>query len=232
MPKSGKRLAGQDEQKPRTAGKTVASVIARIVSLFFYAAILAIVVMVFLLGDQGGRPRILFGYSAYSVLSGSMQSEIPQGSLVLVQSVDPDTIQIGDDITYVNANRDLVTHRVISIAENYEQSGMRGFVTKGLENPYPDRDAVFADNVVGKVVFHHLLLGNILAYIRDRVWLVVLMAVLLILFFTALRWLIRSSRSSSAPQETAETEPETDDPPAEAASRETKPRETDTKKQP
>ena len=175
----------------KTSG-IASNLISWIVYLIFIALILSAVTTVYLNNTQDSRSRVLFGYSAYIVLTDSMQSEIPQGSLVLVKDTDTDAIQIGDDITFLKIDHSLITHRVVSITEDHEHSGMRGFITQGVENPYPDTDAVFADNVIGKVVFHNLWLGDVLSYIRDRVWVPALAAALLLAFFYALRHMFRS----------------------------------------
>jgi len=185
----------RDKRHRYKGDSPVSSILSWISSLALLALILAAFIVAYMVGFGDIGPRILFGYSADIVLSGSMQSELPQGSLVLVKTVDPETIQIGDNITFIRADRNLITHKVVSITEDYDQSGMRGFTTQGIENPYPDRETVYADNVVGKVIFHSLQLGNILSYIKDRVWVVILGAVLVIAFFSALRYVFRVFRT-------------------------------------
>ena len=58
----------------------------------------------------------IFGLRVFSVLSGSMEPEYYTGDLIYVKPVDPETVEVGDDITFV-LNKDLVvgTHRVIRI---------------------------------------------------------------------------------------------------------------------
>ena len=47
-------------------------------------------------------PR-LAGYSLYSVISGSMEPEIPVGSLVLIHDADPVYVEEGDVIAFYGA---------------------------------------------------------------------------------------------------------------------------------
>ena len=42
----------------------------------------------------------LFGLKPYSVLSGSMESVYPTGSLLYIQKVNPEMLEVGDVITY------------------------------------------------------------------------------------------------------------------------------------
>ena len=113
-----------------------------------------IVAALFVRTTSDGAPRSLAGYSGMIVLTESMQSEIPKGSLVIAQQVDPETLQIGDDITYMANQTTSVTHRIVGINENYENTGQRAFQTQGIMNDQPDSQPVPAVNVVGKVVFH------------------------------------------------------------------------------
>ena len=96
-----------------------------------------------------------------------MQSEIPKGSLVIAQQVDPETLEIGDDITFMANQTTTVTHRIIGIIEDYEGTGQRAFETQGIMNDEPDAQPVPAVNVVGKVIFHSLVLGYIASFIGN-----------------------------------------------------------------
>jgi signal peptidase len=110
----------------------------------------------------------IFGYSFFIVLTGSMEREIPQGSLVVVRQVEPDAVEVGDDITFLSDRDKTVTHRVVRIFEDYEGSGARGFETQGLENPMPDAGIVYAANVVGRAVFHVAGVGDTIDWIKMR----------------------------------------------------------------
>jgi signal peptidase I len=143
--------------------------VSRLCNVLFYAMLLCVLIGGLTYGASGNRN--LFGYSILTVLTSSMQREIPQGSLIIVQYIDdPDTLEKGDDITFLKDKDTTVTHRIVNIYENYEDSGARGFQTKGLENPSPDKDIVYAGNIVGKVVFHFPGAGDTLVWIRNH-WL-------------------------------------------------------------
>lgn len=83
-----------------------------IVSTVLVAVI--VICAVFLMGSR------LLGFEVYTVLSGSMEPEYSVGDLIYVKSVDANSIEVGDPITFI-LNEDLVvaTHRVVRIdAEN------------------------------------------------------------------------------------------------------------------
>lgn len=112
---------------------------------------------VFLMGSR------LLGYEVYTVISGSMEPELSVGDLLYVKPVDPATIQVGDDITFV-LNEDLVvaTHRVVRI-----DAEKKHFYTRGIANDIDDSDPVHFNNVRGVVKFSIPLLGYVSDYIQN-----------------------------------------------------------------
>lgn len=125
--------------------------------IFNGAAIALILVSVFVLlsvvlTPAGQVPRV-FGFSVFRVLTGSMEPEIPEGSLLLVREADTDTIQVGDVISFFSPDPTLEgavnTHRVVDIQT---ENGGKVFYTKGDANVLEDTYPVRADRVVGKVI--------------------------------------------------------------------------------
>ena len=170
----------------------------RIAGMFFYAILIAAVILAFFVnGSGGGAPRDVFGFSAMTVLTKSMQSEIPQDSLVITRRVPPGTIRIGDDITCLRKNSITVTHRVVGIYENYEGSGERAFETKGIENDNPDKDIVYAENVIGKVIFHSYIIGRAMVLIKENLVYAIIIGVLLVGFVIALQFYFSGRRNEA-----------------------------------
>jgi signal peptidase len=160
---------------------------SRVGSVIFYVVLLLAVAGTALLRNTGG-------YSFYTVLTRSMQSEIPQGSLVISKRTDPALIRVGDDVTYLREDNSSVTHRVVGITEDYDKSGARGFQTKGIENELPDPGLVYAANVVGVVQVSVPYLGGGLYWVAQH--LVILLAVLgvLLILSVSLRTFFAESK--------------------------------------
>jgi len=137
-------------------------------NLLFYPVI---VMVLFIAANSGnsGVPKGIMGYSYFNVLSSSMQNEIPKGSFILVKRTAPQALSIGDNITYMRDSQTSVTHKIIGIYENCENSGARGFQTKGTNNGNPDRDIVYEANVVGKVIFTVPVLGAVITYLGANI---------------------------------------------------------------
>jgi signal peptidase len=143
------------------------------------AVILLVVVMFFGNPAASGIPKNIAGYIPMTVLTRSMQSTYPQNSFILAKETDPNDLNIGDDITFLKQNNTTITHRIVGIAENYEGTHKRAFETKGTDNQRKDDEMVYADNVVGKVIFHSLLLGRLLLFAKSNPLLIVAMLFLL-----------------------------------------------------
>jgi signal peptidase I len=150
----------------------------------------SIVVSLFGTGDSTDPPVDILGFSAMTVISRSMQDYIPQNSLILTRNVDPDTINVGDDITYLTELGTTITHRVVYIYENYQGTGEPGFQTQGTNNARPDPEIVYARQLVGMVIFHNLFLGNVVIFIRSYAMFIGIFVVLTIGLIAIARRLI------------------------------------------
>ena len=166
-------------KKNRGALKLLADVL-------FYAAIFAVLVSA-VMSSHDGAPKTVMGYSYYTVLTSSMQSEIPKGSFILVRRTDPAGLNVGDDITFIRGRGATVTHRIVGIDEDYQGSGARGFITKGVNNVNPDKDVVLGKDVVGKVILTLPAMGAVISYLNENIFLVFIMYGLCILLSFCLR---------------------------------------------
>ncbi len=109
-------------------------------------------------------PR-LFGLTPYCVLSGSMQSVYPTGSLIYVEDVLPEKLEVGDVITFRLSGGTVVTHRIIERIPEENNPDVIRFRTKGDENTIADGTLVAYSDVIGKPLFGIPLLGYFAAYL-------------------------------------------------------------------
>ncbi|MEF8894513.1 signal peptidase I [Halodesulfurarchaeum sp.] len=107
-------------------------------------------------------PSLIGAEASYVVLSGSMEPTISTGDAVVVNSVDPSTIDRGDVITYTRGTEALpVTHRVVDIRT--EERGLV-FETKGDANEDADPAPIGAEHVTGKVWFVIPYIGHVILF--------------------------------------------------------------------
>ncbi len=174
MLESGACHSAPPEPKGTGKSKVVWKAVSNII--FCVALVLACFVAVICATNAGDRgARDIAGFYVFNVLSGSMQREIPKGSLVLVKKTDPNLIKLGQNITFFSNNGNkTTTHKVVGILGNFDENGKRGFETKGVENISPDLDITHADNVLGVVILSIPLLGSILQFVKDHLLLILL----------------------------------------------------------
>lgn len=179
------KMSGNVNQKSKNQ-RTALSIAS---SVLFYVGIVAFVFCAFLIrSNQKGRPLMVGGYSAMTVLTGSMENVYPQGSMIITKSVDSNSLEIGDDITYMTGESSSITHRIIGITENYLDTGKRGFETQGVMNEKPDKEIVASANVVGKVVFCSKTMGNIASYITKNWPLLLFVVIVIVGLISFLQW--------------------------------------------
>ena len=136
--------------------------------------LLLLVVAALLFARSEDPDKTIFGYRIYMVLSGSMEPDIPQGSMVAVQEVPPSSLQVGDDITFHtgDADHEVITHRIVEIVPDYEGTGSPGYITQGVARSVPDEEIRPAASVLGRVTLCIPLLGYLLSFFQSDYFLI------------------------------------------------------------
>ena len=134
------------------------------IALKFLSTIIIAVAIVFVFLLHGLK---LFGLTPYCVLSGSMQSVYPTGSVIYVSKVNPEILKENDIITFKMTNGTVATHRIIELVHDKHKSDVIRFRTKGDENQIADGSLVDFSNVIGKPVFCIPLLGYFITFISS-----------------------------------------------------------------
>ena len=140
-----------DSKKDKKSGNILSALLGILGTLIIIAVIVCMLPL--------AVPKLM-GYQTYDVVSGSMEPEIPVGSLVLVKETEPEEILKGDVIAFMSA-RDtgtVVTHRVV---ENDAENGE--FITKGDANEQNDMNPVPYGDLIGRVEKHYPVIGGIMA---------------------------------------------------------------------
>ncbi|WP_107767206.1 signal peptidase I [Nocardioides terrigena] len=121
---------------------------------------LVILVMVVVLAAAVLVPR-LGGATPYTILTGSMQPEMPPGTLVVVRPVGPSDISVGTVITYQleSGKPTVVTHRVTAVG--VDATGELRFTTQGDANNTPDAATVRPVQIRGERWYSVSHLGHL-----------------------------------------------------------------------
>ena len=149
--------------------RSVPSIIS---DLLFYLAFIVVLLYILTSGTNGGTPRTLGGYSWFTVVSRSMQDEIPKGSFILVKKTKD--LAIGDNITFMRDSATSVTHKITAFYDNEDEHGSRGYQTQGLSNDYPDEAIVYDANIIGKVIYVLPEAGVLMTWLGANIHIVLL----------------------------------------------------------
>jgi len=168
-----KQSKGKIVTRKRSKGKIIADAI-------FYMALVAMIVVALAFSRGNTDSLKLGGYRLFEILTSSMKSVYPRGSIILVKETPPKELIVGDDITFISSDNNVITHRIIEIKENHDSTEQSGFVTKGVENDMADEEIVIAGNIIGKVVKSFPKIGAVLGFIRENILLVTVFCIALL----------------------------------------------------
>jgi signal peptidase len=120
---------------------------------------------------------MLGGLDFRTIVSGSMEPEIPVGSVVVIQPVRDDDIRIGDVITYQSTGDLSVTHKVVG----YDLPN-NALITHGIANADGVNEITPYSRVIGRVVFHVPYIGRALLFLSTSRGKIIAATVLIALF--------------------------------------------------
>ena len=144
----------------------------------FIVLFVLLIVSVILIQRLSDNKVTFFGYSIYTVVTGSMVPKYRVGDMLLAKKVDDDAIQIGDDVVYVgNFDGEIVTHQVIRI----EDGDSLKFHTKGINNIMED-PVIDNDQILGKVIMRLTILSFVGKVIRNPYFFWGIMSILIFIF--------------------------------------------------
>ena len=151
--------------------------------------IVASVLFVVILQRASNNAIALGGVRVFNIISESMIPKYNIGDVLVVKSIEPQNIKVGDDIAYIGQestfNQKIVTHQVIKI--DYE-NGEYIFHTKGIANILED-PLVHQNQVFGKVVYKIWIL-SLISKILSNVYVVffgIFVPIVVLIFWTILK---------------------------------------------
>lgn len=117
-----------------------------------------------------------FGWKPFIVLSGSMETEIYAGDLVIVKEVDIEEIKKEDIIAFKQGDI-VITHRIVDIVE---EDGMTKYITQGDNNNTKDNGYVLPEQIEGLYQFKVSRLGNLAMFIQTPIGMISCLSIPLI----------------------------------------------------
>ena len=118
-----------------------------------------------------------FGWKPFIVLSGSMETQISAGDVVVVKETDTQSLKKGDIIAFKEDNV-VITHRIDDITE---ENGEKRYITKGDNNNTQDVGYVLPEQVEGVFQFKIARLGNLAMFIQTPLGMIVCLSIPIII---------------------------------------------------
>lgn len=138
-------------KKKQTVANKIGSALANIALVIAVIICLTVVVQV----TTNGYVQI-GGFSLFRIITGSMEPELPVGSLIICQDTPISQIETNDIVCFRSKNPQIlgqiVTHRVVNITVSGDGAVL--LETKGDANLSADAEYVTQDNLIGKVNYY------------------------------------------------------------------------------
>lgn len=194
--------------------------------IFYWVFIVVLVAGAVLFAASKDPRKNWFGYRTYNVITQSMrvttyengttspkglgaQGGFNPGDTIIIKMDSPESIKVGDIITYNPNSRDTegttyLTHRVVEVL--HELSGQEGlwFVTKGDHNPSED-PPITASMYIGRKVFHIPGIGRVLNLVKNHPIVSLMMFLSLFGCIFMLRWFFAKPKPKKTPPPPQET---------------------------
>lgn len=114
-----------------------------------------------------------YGWKPFIVLSGSMETEISAGDIVVVKEVELNSLKKNDIIAF-NEEDIVITHRIVDIVND---NGKVKYVTKGDNNNENDSNYVLPEQVEGQYKFRLRGIGNFAMFLQTPTGLVICLSI-------------------------------------------------------
>ena len=144
-------MTGKGEQSGTLWRRNVKKTLSAVISILL---IFSIALWVYVLYCVQTKEYVtIFGGNVFQIVSGSMEPQIPVGSLIVSQQSKMEEIQVGDVVVFRSAEpwmyRRVVLHRVVDISQI---NGETVLITQGDANPVADPRYVTRENLIGKMI--------------------------------------------------------------------------------
>lgn len=157
-----------EQKKNNAVFKIIKGLVVAILSI-------VLVINIYIMIQAKTNPKAvpsLFGYKPFIVLSGSMETKIYVGDLVIVKEVDSKSLKENDIIAFRDSENLVTTHRIINVINS--DKGVC-FETKGDNNNTKDDGVVCSDSVEGKFQSRIPKIGNAILFIQEPLGFTVMM---------------------------------------------------------
>lgn len=155
--------------------------IGKIIKILFFLIAIPLLIMsgiiMYKANKYPDKVPDIFGIKPMIVLSGSMESSIYTGDLVLIKNIDTGSLKENDIIAFRNEEDKVTTHRIIEILT---QNGETLYRTKGDNNSAEDANLVKQADIEGIYFARISGVGNFLMFMQQPIGLAVVLLTILV----------------------------------------------------
>ena len=126
-----------------------------------------------------------FGWKPFIVLSGSMETQIMTGDVVVVKEIDAKELKENDIVAFKDTDNIVITHRIIEIIK--DENGNTEYKTKGDNNNDEDNGYVKPEQIEGIYKFRIGKLGNLALFVQTPVGMIICISIPLLMLLL-LQW--------------------------------------------
>lgn len=137
-----------------------------------------------------------------TIMSPSMEPDIPVGSLVIIKKTDRENIRVGDVITFASSGDIPITHKVVG----YELS-QDALITHGIANDEGVNEITPYKNVIGKVAFSIPWLGKPFLLISSKRGKIIAITIIAVLYIVSVFFETIGSKSYDDDEDDDEDKP-------------------------
>lgn len=157
--------------------KTIRGLKIAFITILVFMLIINIFIMIQVKSNSNKVPSI-FGYKSFIVLSGSMESKIDIGDLVIVKQTKFNDLKVNDIIAFRDNENLVTTHRII---DEVNVNNQKCFKTKGDSNNTEDEGVVCEKQVEGKYQWKIAKIGSFIMFIQTPLGFMIMMLTILII---------------------------------------------------
>ena len=191
VPQTAVEMPVEDDRFTGEIAAKKSNPLALIGNIVFYLLLLVLILTALSFASSTNPNKSFFGYRWYWIQTGSMEPELPVGSLAIVNVIEPQYLRVGDDATFLVPSQvgedQFVTHRIVEILPPDDPSGHISFITKGIANSQNDPEPRPAQLAVGRVDFDIPYIGLAMAILRSNLIAVCVITACLIGVYILLR---------------------------------------------
>lgn len=144
-------------------------IISTIIRVIFILFIITFICVVYLQRFSDNKVSF-FKFRMFTVISESMLPKYEIGDVLFAKEVDPSTIKVGDDISYLGTSGDvkdkIVTHQVTNVEQ--DDDGKYLFRAKGLSNIIED-PIISEDQLYGVVVYKSVIISLVYKIVATNI---------------------------------------------------------------